>query len=618
MLASAAGTKAPVHTGFRRRKLAGMLIAIAVLLPAAPGAVLGQPVQARGAIFYTVDADGSYTATETWDIHAKTASAAWAMAEEPITAVTPLERLDVIEAWTRKSDGRRVPVAADFLRARAASVFLDRQTITLVFPDVAAGDTMHVRFRRTNDSPLHARGFVLAQSFPLRVRALDLHVEISAPHGMTLRHSGAPWSYAVHDNEEQTIHELDISGEKLPPASTRIDLDVSSFPSYEALAEDFAALSPLPARPSDTVTALARRIVGTEQDPMRQARLLYDWVSLHIRPVEIEIGAGALIPHASEAVLAAGYGDCKDHVRLLADLLRVVGIRSIPVLLGQGEDGFVLPDVPTYRVLNHEIIYLPDLDIYADPSIGFASFGTIQPMDYDKPAIQALPQDARVVRLPPLRQDLNWVRITTEAELTATGRLSGTTVTTASGPMTIAMRQIAAQVELRGSGLVAVALSRANGLDGTASYALPPPQDVSDPVYRLSGSFDYHVPFPPPAGFRMPVLSLFGRPGDLLLPAGRPGREPGCFAGTEVEDIRIRLPPGITPSLPPSASVSAGPASYASRYGLDAGALVIRRAFAMKPIQPPCTSGEAEEWGDVVKAAREDRSRVIRFEAARD
>ena len=96
---------------------------------------------------------------------------------------------------------------------------------------------------------------------------------------------------------------------------------VSTWPDWDALARDWAALALPKAVPTAAIRALAARLAVGSADRREEATRIYDWVSAHIRYVALYQAAGALVPTAAGTVLARGWGDCKDHVALFNALL---------------------------------------------------------------------------------------------------------------------------------------------------------------------------------------------------------------------------------------------------------------------------------------------------------
>jgi len=98
-------------------------------------------------------------------------------------------------------------------------------------------------------------------------------------------------------------------------------------------------------------------------------RRIYEWVSSDVRYVGLEYGEGGVEPHRATEVFKNRYGDCKDKAILLVSMLREVGIKAYPVLIGVNrrklEKTFPMPQ------FNHAIVMVENKNssfIFLDPT----------------------------------------------------------------------------------------------------------------------------------------------------------------------------------------------------------------------------------------------------------
>src|SRR5690606_20494064 len=128
----------------------------------------------------------------------------------------------------------------------------------------------------------------------------------------------------------------------------------------------------------------------------------------------IELGLSGFIPHDADAVLANGYGDCKDKAVLLAALLKAKGIGSEFVLINAA-NGYTLSASPTTGQLNHAILWLPEFGIYADTTAQVAPFGVLPLMLHGKPAIHLTEKGPARRQVPIVAPGAMSVNLTTDA-----------------------------------------------------------------------------------------------------------------------------------------------------------------------------------------------------------
>ena len=107
------------------------------------------------------------------------------------------------------------------------------------------------------------------------------------------------------------------------------------------------------------------------------ARAIYDWVTVNIRYIAVYLNPNdGWVPHDAAEVLKNGYGDCKDHTVLMQALLAARGIVGQAALIQWGNRYADLP-LGTPLEFNHAIVYLPDYDLYLNPTNPYAPFGSL-------------------------------------------------------------------------------------------------------------------------------------------------------------------------------------------------------------------------------------------------
>ncbi len=277
-----------------------------------------------------VDAAGLETNTSHMEEQATNSAAAQDIAQQPITYSEALFDVDVTEAYTLKADGRKIPVAPSAIYsqlppgASQTPMFDDERQKTIVFPDVEAGDTIVFTYKmRAKQSLIPGQYFsgivvdrsyvyddangtiVVRKSLPLNIEVHDVDLKKLETGGTITYH----WHYAAQQpapNDTAILSKFDRSPRLL----------LSSLKDYDAFAHDYAALVAPKFSVTPAIQSRADQITSGLSDRRQQAQKIYEWVSQHIRYVALEFGTGAIIPHDADAVLANGYGDCKDHVAL--------------------------------------------------------------------------------------------------------------------------------------------------------------------------------------------------------------------------------------------------------------------------------------------------------------
>ncbi len=370
---------------------------------------------------FIVNTDGSYVLTVD---HAKTIAQQRALqphSQYYISYNRTLDEVSEIAAYTRKPDGRRVPVTADHIKDQQESastdapMFQDTRTKVLVFPEVEVGDQLVVRYVLRRHTPLFPGHFEDLSTSPFYDNR-QFHLIYDMPASMPLYADAAgfesvPIISAVGRRRYQW-HYVNGANDRIEhDAVSYLDygkrLAVSTFADYAAFARAYAARAGDLAAPSPTIAALASSITEGIDDPRARVLALSDWVRRNIRYVAVYVGPGGVVPHAAATVLANRYGDCKDHAALLEALLAAIGVDSSAVLLNHG-NAYQLPLVPTLGVFNHVITYVPALDLFLDSTAESIAAGFLPSHVMGKRALLA--KSGRFIRTPSLQAEQHRTR----------------------------------------------------------------------------------------------------------------------------------------------------------------------------------------------------------------
>jgi len=579
-----------------------------------------------------VAADGTYTTTFHVERLATNQSAAQKIAQHTLEYSESLETAEIAEAFTRKTDGRVLQVDRSRIFPQAppgsprVPMFTDRKQKVVVFPDVAPGDTVVFTIKRSH-RPSFAGQFFGGDVFQREWAFEDVQERVTLPKAMTAHIEARDVEHHIEEAGDNTTH-IFVYRNPLPPAAAAAALSpwdtdpqytISTFADYAAVAAAYRRMADGKAAVTPRIQALADEITAGTTDRREQAHLIYDWVSKHVRYVAIFLGNGGYEPHAAAAILENGYGDCKDHVVVLEALLAAKGIASAPVLINNG-NRYRLPEAATPATFNHVLSYLPEFNLYADSTVGVAPFGTLTASEYGKPVAVAAEPSAFLDTLPLVVTDENEEKLQTTAQLMPDGTVSGQSITVASGPFGISLRQLAASVEARGHSQWAEIYFKSRGWHGTASFQFDPPRDRLAPVYAFWASFELEArpefldgkAFGPPQGVPMLV-----RPGEFLigswtLPKAAPTP---CFSGHQIEVLSLTLPPGRNVnSLPTGKTVENPYLHYQSEWNRESQTITVRREITVRLPDAVCRDEIRAKLAEAIAEIRGDYSSTIALE----
>ena len=604
----------------------------------ANGTAVAQPpfaVEYRGHL--TVRNDRTGTEISTKRIKILTPSAIQTLSQQQLPFVEGMQTLETVEAYTEKSDGRHIPVDPANIITRDAATGLqasyapDLKQRTIIFPDVSVGDTL-VMTNRTNILSNEFTGYFTYIDLFSRSQSLaSVQLTIEAPSALDLAVSakGNATTHTIESSNEVRRHTISVIPETYsaeePGAVSPLDRDpavfVSTFRSYEELGLVYGKTALPKAEVTPEIASLANEITNNISDRRAQAVAIDAWVKKNIRYVAVFLSVGRVVPHEAAAILQNKFGDCKDKATLMASLLAAKGIASEAALINLG-NAYSLPEPPTLAALNHVILYLPEFDVYDDPTANVAAFGVLAPETYDKPVVRVAATGVKLARTPAMMPGDHTAHATTTVKIAADGTITGQTQESNTGILGLALRYVGGILQQVGDGTVAQRQLQGFNTPGTGRFELGNSSETLDPA-TINGSFTLNDRFktPAPGGIAsIPVgMPLTLRPGNFLLGARLSGRKSAfvCFAGTQTEDIEVTFDPTLPlPSPLPPSSIDNPFFSYRSTFKVEDRKLKIHREFVSrvpKQLCPPET--EPQITADLVKV-RTDVNSAYRFPAA--
>ena len=263
-----------------------------------------------------VEPDGSYTTMTHAETLATNESAEHNIAQHRVEYSESMETAEVLEAFTRKVDGRILAVDQTQIFAQAppgsprVPMFNDRKQKVIVFPNVSAEDTVVYTIKQTRKAPF-AEQFFFGGVFLRGVAFEDVRVNIALPKEMAAHVQVQGVEHQVEESGEGITHKFFYRNPRPPvtgsaalsPWDTEPHYIVSTFPDYGAVAAAYRQLAAGKAAVIPRIEALADEITAGVSDRREQAHKIYDWVSTHIRYVAVFLGNGGYEPHEAAKIL---------------------------------------------------------------------------------------------------------------------------------------------------------------------------------------------------------------------------------------------------------------------------------------------------------------------------
>jgi uncharacterized protein DUF3857/transglutaminase superfamily protein len=556
-----------------------------------------------------------------------------AVGQQRLSYIEGMETLTILEAYTQKADGRRIDVdPAQIITTDAYSGLMffmrDEKVRTTIFPDLSVGDTIVLKAAIDKSQDFFPGQFSEQFIFPRLAPFVDATLTVTIPKDVAVKVQvkGDDISQAIDEDDSVTRHVITyVSRGTLsdPPGALSIwDREsyvlISSFSDHAELGRAYWSEAAPKAKVTPQIQAIADQITGGLTDRRAQAQALDLWVKRNIRYVAVYLGTGRWQPHAADDVLKNRYGDCKDHAILLAALLAAKGIGSEQVLINLG-NAYMLPEVAAKAPFNHAIIYIPEFDLYDDPTASQAAFGVLHEQAYDKPVVHGGPAGGRLARTPVMRADDHVSTNRTTIEVAADGTISGETVQIATGMFAAGLRSMATRYQADPA--AAASILKSIGVAGTARVTAPSPSDFSEP-YQVKVAFSYDKKWALPlAGQRDIPLGapVQKRPGEFLLNTRLENRRTTfqCYSGRQIEEISVTFADGLPlPQKINGRTVSNRLITYTSSYRQEGRTLIVRREFTAHVPGQVCAPEAENEIAETIKEVRGSLRTRLTFKAA--
>jgi len=508
-----------------------------------------------------------------------------------------IQELELVSAHVEHPDGTIVEVDGDHVferpsaAERGAPGFVSGVTKSVLFPQLTVGSRTHVEWRfREGIAP--ELGFHYEWRPPFALPVDEARIRIAYDPEAPLRFDAeAPFVLTRSNEGGRDVVEAVLTGYagQTPEAAMVSPRDVcprfvaSSVMSWEAIGDAFREAAAPSIQSSPEIDGLAAEIVG-DREGLEAVRAIHRWVctNIHYVPVHLRPSDG-WVPHAATEVLANGYGDCKDKVAIMASLLGARGIAAEPVLVKQ-DRGFVPFALPTPSQFDHCMLFVPEFDVYSNPTDPLLDLGDLDNTLSDKfVGIAGTP--SRVARTPAGSPDDNAYSASHTVALAADGWLTGTSVIELEGRTEGRIRRRI--VESSAEGLDGATLLRTDVLGGFGSLETTDPLDLDTPL-RCEGTWTSDVPvamgatvhFATPSGIdfaNAPFLREF-------LSAGE-RRYPALVAATDIRwSLRVELPEGYEFLEPPEDQVVVTDMGrFSSSHRVDEeGRLVVQRSLRVE------------------------------------
>lgn len=529
-------------------------------------------------------------------------------------SVDDFHEVTILEAATLKADGRRLDVPPDQIFTRT----FDEGSVNrmIVFPDVAKGDRLRYVTSRKQTRARTPGGFSFASRVYQDLGQAKATLSLDAPADMKLRIAVEGYRQHASEKDGRIIYEWEFEQLKRRKADwdelyvykPAASLEVSSYSGWKEAGLDYCGPAEAAAVAAPEVARLASEITAGRTSRREQAEAVFDWIAANIASDGASLTNISLAPNAPASTLAKRKGTKNDVAALMRALLAAKGIDAVYALADSGGRLIENHQVPGLG-FSDVLAYLPEFDVYADPSERFSSFGAPGEGRFGRQTLRCGPGGPVMTRMPGAAPGANNTFVKVEISVGANGKASGVATVSASGAGSAELKQSMAELKENGAGPVLTESLRRLALRGSAQAEPLKPVRSDAAALKVSFTLDEDLLAEDDPQTVIVGPRIVTRPFLIYGRNLRPGRTSDfyCAPADYRETIVYRLPAGWKPrELPADIDLKGGPAAFTARYRFQGDVLEVDRTFAMRTDGGACPAALAADVVPVAVAAERD------------
>ena len=171
-----------------------------------------------------------------------------------------------------------------------------------------------------------------------------------------------------------------------------------------------------------------KNLVGNETDPIKKAKIIYEYVQNKTRYVSIQLGIGGWKPMLTKDVDRLGYGDCKALSNYTRVLLKNVGVESYYTIITAGSEKINIESDFVSMQGNHVVLAIPNQDKYTflECTSQTKPFGYEGRFTDDRKALIVKPTKSEIYSTTDFKDELNIQFLKGFYEIEASGKIATT------------------------------------------------------------------------------------------------------------------------------------------------------------------------------------------------
>lgn len=347
------------------------------------------------------------------------------------------QRVDVRLARVYRADGTQLQSVRAFERQLGEPwyrLYYDTRALTVVFPDLAPGDTVELRYRVDDIAQRNRFADYFGDFHFLAGFAPTAHHEyvLITPEQRTFYVHAPELAGLQHDTQVRDGQRVQRWVRKdVPPLQTDPGmpgmsevspyLHVSTYQTWEEVGRWYWGLIHEQLYADASLKRTVAELMQGADTVEEKVRRIQHWVIEHTRYVGLEFGIHGFLPYRVPLVVQRGFGDCKDKASLLYTMLKEAGVDARIVLLRTRRNGQIADLPASLAVFDHAIAYVPALDLFIDGTAEHSGLKELPVQDQGVTVLVVGPESAQLTKTPEFGPEQRKRTVALEAVLSEDG-----------------------------------------------------------------------------------------------------------------------------------------------------------------------------------------------------
>ncbi len=293
------------------------------------------------------------------------------------------EKIKIIEAKTITEEGEVIKPKEMAINeitppeAANASIYSDARIKVISMSGVEPGSILVCEYEKIKDSYAIENEFwnyqLMQYTDPIQTNRIELKVPKGKDINYKVKNGDIKPDIKTKDQYKTYIWENNdtaaIIKEENMPSLLNIAplLEITTIEDWKQVSEWYNSLIEGQYEVNKEIKNKINELTKNSSNKEEKMKALYNYVTSQIRYIGLQFGESGYKPYSATTTFENKYGVCKEKATLLIAMFKEIGVKAEPVLINRGS-AKLDTNLPSPALFNHMIVYLPNQNIYLDPT----------------------------------------------------------------------------------------------------------------------------------------------------------------------------------------------------------------------------------------------------------